>query len=165
MNELKQDLKILEAIQEGQETIKQRDIAKIAGISLGMTNIIIKRLINKGLVKAKKLTNRSLRYLLTPSGIEVIKSRSNNYLKRTIKNIILFRDAIDLIIDDIKKTGVEELVIEGDSDYLFLVEYSCLKRNIEIKRDNQSSRNDSIYILKLDDLENQILSIFQEWGK
>ena len=59
-----------------QSHINQRDLAEIAGLSLGMTNSILKRLVHKGLLSINKVNNRNIRYLVTPSGLEAISSRS-----------------------------------------------------------------------------------------
>ena len=46
----------------------QRTLATRTGISLGMTNIIIKKLIKKGYIKAKQLNQKKIQYILTPKG-------------------------------------------------------------------------------------------------
>jgi predicted transcriptional regulator len=47
----------------------QRSLAHKLNISLGLTNAIIKNLIHRGWVKAKKDTGRKLLYLITPKGM------------------------------------------------------------------------------------------------
>lgn len=161
MKDFNQEVKILEAIQSGKEVISQRDIAKIAGISLGMTNIIIKRLIDKGLLKARGINNRKLKYLLTPEGLETISIKGRNYFKGTIKKIVLFKDAIDLIIIDLSNNGITAINFTGDSDYYFLIEYSCLKHDIDIYHNSELK---DIYKLEAIDIENMILNKMSKLG-
>jgi DNA-binding MarR family transcriptional regulator len=63
---------ILENIYDsrGQNAVlRQRDLALIAGASLGMTNSILKRLARKGWITIKKLNNRKIQYAVTRAGI------------------------------------------------------------------------------------------------
>lgn len=127
-----QEYLILKSIHDGEETIRQRDIAKIANISLGMTNAIIRRLVNKGFLKAKHINRRSLSYLLTPEGLNIITKRSSDFLKRTIKNVVVFKDTIDIIVAELKSTNYRTINLIGESDLLFLIENSCLNYNIKL---------------------------------
>jgi len=127
-----QDFLILKSIHEGEESIKQRDIAKIANISLGMTNIIIKRLIDKGLVKARQINQKSFNYFLTPNGISYISKKSSDFLKRTIRNVVVFKDAIEIIVKSLKDCNYKTVNLIGDSDLLFLLENSCLRNGMEL---------------------------------
>ena len=49
--------------------LSQRSLAHKLDISLGLTNSILKNLISRGWIKAKKDTGRKLLYLITPQGI------------------------------------------------------------------------------------------------
>lgn len=131
MDKENQEYLILRSIRDGQETIRQRDIAKIANISLGMTNAIIKKLIEKGLLKAKHINSNNIKYLLTTKGINIISKRTTDFLKRTIKNVVVYKDAIDKIVNTIKNENYDGIIIEGESDFNFLFEYSCLKHGIK----------------------------------
>ena len=63
--------------------ISQRDLAKGVGLSLGMTNAILKRLVTKGLLMVQKINNRNIRYIVTAKGIEAITRRSYRFFRRT----------------------------------------------------------------------------------
>jgi DNA-binding MarR family transcriptional regulator len=47
----------------------QRDIAKAIGMSLGMTNSLLKRFSDKGYLYLKKISQRNIQYILTPAGM------------------------------------------------------------------------------------------------
>ena len=66
MNHSEKELKILEKIHQNEDSIRQRDLAKIAGLSLGMTNSILKRLIEKGFITVKKVTTTEISSMLFP---------------------------------------------------------------------------------------------------
>jgi DNA-binding MarR family transcriptional regulator len=71
------EITILENIHANSDGIRQRDLAEIAGLSLGMTNSILKRLAVKGLLTIKRVNNRNIHYIVTPSGIEAITRKSS----------------------------------------------------------------------------------------
>ena len=67
------DLEILTAIGEGRQ-LTQRALAQRLGVALGLTNLYLKRLAQKGYIKIaefprKPSARKRLRYLLTPKGI------------------------------------------------------------------------------------------------
>lgn len=67
------DLEILTTIGEGQP-LTQRALAQRLGVALGLTNLYLKRLAQKGYIKIvdfprKPAARKRLRYLLTPKGI------------------------------------------------------------------------------------------------
>ncbi len=131
MNYSEKELSILEKIHKSKDSIKQRDLAKIAGLSLGMTNTILKRLVEKGLITMKKVNNRNIVYAVSPQGIEEISARSFKFFKRTIKNIVFYKEAIDEIIKQAKDKGYKRILLVGRSDIDFIVEYMCNKNQIQ----------------------------------
>ena len=61
-------------------SINQRKLAERTGLSLGAVNILIKRLINKGLLKVEHLSSKSIKYFLTPAGIIAKAERTYQYI-------------------------------------------------------------------------------------
>lgn len=119
---------ILEHIYESKnnKTVpKQRDLATIAGTSLGMTNTILKRLVNKGWIKIRRINSRNIHYFITLEGINEIARRSFKYFKRTIKNVVFYRDLIEGSIQGAKNRGFRVIILVGISDLDFIVEHAC----------------------------------------
>ena len=119
---------ILENIYSAQRQnppLKQRDLAQIARTSLGMTNSILKRLIQKGWITAKKINSRNIHYAVTVEGINEIIRRSYGYFKRTIKNVAFYKDAIDKLIQNAAENKVNAVLLIGASDLEFVIEHSC----------------------------------------
>lgn len=139
------EIEVLENIYQSSPEIRQRDLAEFAGLSLGMTNAIVKRLAGKGLLTIKRINNRNIHYIVTPSGIEEITRRSYHFFKRTIKNVVNYRESIEDLIISIKKKGYEGIILKGPSDLDFIVEHSCRKTGLKyVKEDNIS---DKIFLL------------------
>ncbi len=130
MNSADRELDALERIQQSRNPVHQRDLARIIGLSLGMTNAILKRLTQKGLLQVQKVNNRNIRYAVSAKGMEEIAHRSYRYLKRTIKNVVYYKEAILRLIQDVEAQGFRRLVLVGDSDLDFIVEHLCHKCNL-----------------------------------
>jgi predicted transcriptional regulator len=88
--------------------LSQRQLAKALNMSVVMTNSIIKKLVSKDLLKISKLNGRNLSYALTPDGLSEIAKRSYRFLKRTIRNVVKWKDEIEEIIDQAKKKQFHE---------------------------------------------------------
>ena len=133
------ELDALERIQQSQNPVRQRDLARIIGLSLGMTNAILKRLAQKGLLQVQKVNNRNIQYVVSPKGMDEIAHRSYRYLKRTIKNVVYYKEAIDRLIQEIGSRGFQRLVLVGSSDLDFIVEHLCHKHHLVFERSTTSS--------------------------
>jgi DNA-binding MarR family transcriptional regulator len=105
--------------------LRQRELAQIAGTSLGMTNSILKRLARKGLITIKKLNSRNIRYAITLAGINEIIRRSYGYFKRTIRNAVYYKDSLDEIIHRAKRNNISTVLLVGISDLDFILEHTC----------------------------------------
>ncbi len=122
------ELAILENIyasQNRERLLKQRDLANAAGASLGMTNAILKRLALKGLIVVRRINSRNIQYAVTPDGVNEIARRSYRYFKRTIRNVVFYRDRIDESVSRAKLRGAQAVLLIGVSDLDFIVEHAC----------------------------------------
>jgi predicted transcriptional regulator len=135
--------------------LRQRDLAQIAGTSLGMTNSILKRLAQKGWISIKKLNSRNIQYAVTLEGINEIIHRSYGYFKRTIRNVVFYKDAIDEIIQKAKHKNVNAVLLIGNSDLDFIVEHSCHRYGLNFLK----SGNMETVVQTLDD---HIFAVFAE---
>ena len=57
----------------------QRDFSRQMDLSLGMVNMLIRRLISKGYIRIKQLNNRKVEYILTPKGFSEKVRKSIKY--------------------------------------------------------------------------------------
>jgi len=125
------------------EPIRQRDLAQIAGASLGMTNSILKRLAQKGWIKVKKLNSRNIQYAITLEGINEIIHRSYRYFRKTIKNVVYYKDILDELILQASQNNTDTVALVGASDLDFIVEHICHNRDLRfIKITNPEEADD-----------------------
>ena len=127
---------ILESIYNTAERqpLRQRDLAHIAGASLGMTNSILKRLAQKGLISVKKLNSRNIQYAITLEGINEIIHRSYRYFKRTIQNVVFFKEILEDLVLRVKKMEINTIILAGKSDLDFIVEHACRRCGMQFSR-------------------------------
>ena len=118
------------------DSLKQRELADKAGISLGMTNAILKRLIEKGWLMTKRLNRRNISYVVSPAGMEEIFKRGYRYFKRTIADVILYKEAIEQLVTEAAAAGYNSVALVGKSNLDFIVEYACGKAGLELLRVN-----------------------------
>lgn len=141
------ELEVLENIYHKPSVVHQRDLARIVGLSLGMINAIIKRLIYKGWLKASKINERKIQYIVSPQGIEAIARRSYRYFKRTIKNVVDYKEAIAGLVSRIAHQGYSAIVLAGKSDLDFIVEHQCFKHRLGFYRQVPAEGRDGCFVL------------------
>jgi DNA-binding MarR family transcriptional regulator len=128
------ETRILEMIR-GARKVRQRDLAHGIGLSLGMTNAILKRLAVKGLIVVRKVNNRNVRYAVSPAGLEQIARRSYRYLRRTIRDVVDYRRAIEALVQGVRRAGYARIVLSGQSDLDFILEHACAAGRVELRRE------------------------------
>ena len=130
------------------DSLKQRELADKAGISLGMTNAILKRLIEKGWLMTKRLNSRNISYVVSPAGMEEIFKRGYRYFKRTIDDVRLYKERIEQLVQEAVEAGYKSVVLVGKSDLDFIVEYVCGKAGVVFRRvmDDKSLTKDTFCI-------------------
>ena len=136
MNASAKEIEILENIYHSQPHVRQRDLAQIVGLSLGMTNAILKRLAQKGWITVRKVNNRNISYAVSPDGMDVIMRKSYHYFRRTIKNVVYYRRTIEKMIREVGELGYEKLLLIGQSDLDFIVEHACDRFEVELLRED-----------------------------
>ncbi len=136
MNASAKEIEILENIYHSQPNVRQRDLAQIVGLSLGMTNAILKRLAQKGWITVRKVNNRNISYAVSPEGMDVIMRKSYHYFRRTIKNVVYYRKTIEQLIKEVGDLGYEKLILVGQSDLDFIVEHACDRAGVELLQED-----------------------------
>ena len=85
--------RILDAF-ESHQGVSQRSLARELGIALGLTNLLIKRLVRKGWVRVIHIKPNRVRYLVTPAGIAEKSRMSRAYFEASVKFYRQTRDRI-----------------------------------------------------------------------
>lgn len=117
------EFKIIDEIGKDLNTT-QRKISRQIGLSLGMTNIIMKRLIGKGYVKMRGLNRRNVQYILTPRGFAEKVKKTHRYLLRTIDTIKALKEKIQDTILEYYEKGERNFTILGKGELADIVEMS-----------------------------------------
>ncbi len=95
----------------------QRDIASDAGISVGAVNMLVKVMVRKGFVKVERLSKKSLRYILTPKGMQEKLRLTYNYAKISYKRISLISEGVKSILKEQSQHGpINEVALLGPDD-------------------------------------------------
>ena len=77
------ELKIIDEISR-QGDLTQRELSTRTRLSLGAVNIIIKRLVKRGLLKTTSLNPKKVEYMLTPKGFSEKARKSYEYMRKTV---------------------------------------------------------------------------------
>ncbi len=127
------ELQLLETLGEAQKSsrsVSQRDLAKLAGLSLGMTNMLVKRFVSRGWVKLVRARGRAWVYALTPEGFDEVASRTFDFLRRTASTVKVYYDRIDSFVLDAKGKGYDGIVYDAPFDIEFIFRYSCQRHGL-----------------------------------
>jgi len=146
MDASQKEIEILENIYHSQPNVRQRDLAHVAGLSLGMTNAILKRLAQKGWITMRKVNSRNISYAVSPEGMEVIMRKSYHYFRRTIKNVVYYRRTIEELIREISELGYQGLVLVGKSELDFIVEHACRRYGVRILKEDPEEQ-EGVFLL------------------
>ena len=109
----------------------QRSVAAALGMSLGLTNAILKRLTDKGFLMMRRINHNNVHYLVTPDGIDQISRRSYLYIRRTIGHVVRYKERLRAWCHAQKKAGTRRIVLAGQSDLEFLLEWCAHKEGLE----------------------------------
>ena len=117
------EFKIIDEIGKDLNTT-QRKISRQIGLSLGMTNLIMKRLIAKGYIKVRGLNRRNVQYILTPRGFAEKVKKTHRYLLRTIETLKTVKEKIQDTVLGYYEKGERNFTILGKGELANIVEIS-----------------------------------------
>jgi DNA-binding MarR family transcriptional regulator len=105
----------------------QRELSRHMNLSLGMTNMLLRRMVTKGYIRIKQLDRRKVEYFLTPKGFAEKMRKSVKYTLKTISSIGLIKKQLLDILGGLYAKGHRKFYILGDSDFAQLVEASLIQ--------------------------------------
>ena len=90
--------------------LRQLDIAKKMGISVGKVNFCISELAKKGLIKVKRFKSAKNKlpysYMLTPRGLEEKGRITVKFLKRKLSEYEEIKHQITVLTEEVEKNGL-----------------------------------------------------------
>jgi len=119
------DLAVLEHLSDSPQTISQRDLARRSGLSVGMINAILKKLVHIGYVKTSNLNRRSIQYLLTPQGFAEKARKSYRYILRTVEQYRVIKLHFIDLLDNLAADGVTDFYLHGEGELADLIATFC----------------------------------------
>ena len=139
----------------------QREISLQLGFSLGMTNILLKRLIRKGYIKISQLNRRKVHYLLTPTGIAQKIKRTHQYLSHTFHSLKEIKYRIQTILLAEYKRGRRKFIISGNGELADITEIALRnlgKKDITYSKTSPGEIDDKDSLLLITDSKQKIIN-------
>jgi DNA-binding MarR family transcriptional regulator len=102
---------------EANDGVSQRHLARRLGLALGLTNLLVKRIIAKGWVKMIQIQPNRVRYLVTPAGIAAKARLTREYLE---SSLTFYADARERIRERFAELSRELDVAGGAKRIAFL---------------------------------------------
>jgi len=120
------DYQILRTIEQRSD-VSQRLISKQTGINVASVNFAVKRLIQKGYVKATNMNKKRIMYHLTPTGISQKAKLAYNFFLRNYHLFSDIRETISAQIDTHPDLEGKNIAIMGLNEISEIV-YTCLQK-------------------------------------
>jgi len=112
---MESEFQILNNLKKNQYST-QRDIAKNTGLSLGNVNILIKRLVKKGLLKIERINARTIKYTLTPEGLKQKADATYRFVVSSVKYINEINSSIEALLNDELCRRADKIFLLGNRD-------------------------------------------------
>jgi len=110
----------------------QRKLASKQGVALGLTNAIIKRAVNKGLVKVSEAPARRFAYYLTPKGFSEKARLVSEYLSISLNFFRRARSEYEDALVQCHQSGWKRIVLVGSGELAEIAIISALDGDVEI---------------------------------
>ncbi len=99
----------------------QRSLSQSAGMSLGTTNLLIRRLARKGLIKVTHLDWKRTQYLLTPEGMMEKTQKAYHYTLYTLRLFRQIRENMATALRGEYEEGRRRFVLVAQDELLELL--------------------------------------------
>lgn len=139
MTDQNRDLIILEKIEQNPD-VTQASIANQLGVAVGTVNWHLKRLIQKGYVKVRRVARRKLLYIITPEGLALRANLTLDYIQSSLEMYRLVRSRVQVALKRIQEKGYHSVSIDGDGDVAEICRLTCLEKNIHVVHDESAPR-------------------------
>ncbi len=124
-------LRIIEAL-EKDDTQSQRDLSNNLGISLGLVNSLLKRIVNKGYFKVTTITKNRMRFALTPKGFAEKVTLTYRYISHAVGYYSEIRDKICEIVEKIIANKHKKIIIYGANELAEITSFILREYNLNL---------------------------------
>jgi DNA-binding Lrp family transcriptional regulator len=129
------EYEILSHLEKNQDT-SQRTIAKRTGLSVGTVNLLLKKMVRKGLVKIERLNAKTLRYIITPYGMAEKTRLVYQFMRSSYKQIVRISEVLSQSVNayEERQGNVEEVLFYGPHDeVLEVLKLAAVQLNLKYK--------------------------------
>jgi len=113
-------------------SLTQRSLAHKLNISLGLTNSILKNLISRGLIKAKKDTGKKLLYIITPQGMANVSRLMYRRFQETLHYYHYTKDLLTAYLMKLYQQGEGTVNIYGTGQLAEITYYAGISTPLEL---------------------------------
>ncbi|MBU4361476.1 winged helix-turn-helix transcriptional regulator [bacterium] len=113
-------------------SVSQRSLARKLNISLGLTNSILKNLISRGWIKAKKDTGRKLLYLITPKGMANVSRLMYTRFQETLHYYHYTKDLLTAYLIKLYQQGEKTVNIYGTGQLAEITYYAGMSTPLKL---------------------------------
>jgi DNA-binding MarR family transcriptional regulator len=138
-------LRILEEIDKNHSN-SQRELSKKLNVSLGLVNLFVKRLANKGYLKVTTIPRNRMQYILTPKGMAEKTQLTAEYIHHSFKFYRDTRTKIRNLLKSLAKQKVKTILFLGVTE-LAEIAYVLLKETpIEFNGVLDAERKGNVFL-------------------
>ena len=119
------ELQILEEM-EFDPRISQRNLSQKLGIALGLANLLIKSMVQKGYIKASKLGWKRWVYIVTPAGFSRKLQLTLDYIDRFFDQYKNVRELLKNQLNNLNLNSESRIALLGNKEFTELA-YICLR--------------------------------------
>lgn len=105
----------------------QRDLSHNLGLSLGMTNLLIRRLARKGIIKITQLDWKRTQYLLTLKGAVEKTRKAYYYTRYTLRIFRQIRENITTVLSREHQAGRRVFILVAQDELLDLLRETAVE--------------------------------------
>ena len=112
--------------------VTQASLAIQLGVAVGTVNLLIRNLIDKGYIKAKRAQRKKLRYIITPEGLAFRARLTVNYIENSMHLYRRTRKRVQELLVEAHAMGFDSVQITSDGDLAEICRLTCLEQGVKI---------------------------------
>ena len=122
---------LIRSLAQGDGVTSQRQLSKRIGVSIGLTNLLLKKLSGRGLICVTPVDKKRHRYSLSPKGRLAATRNSYSALVNTIRGYRILENWIETLLSKVYRQGYKTVRILGNGELRGIIE-SCLRSRPEL---------------------------------
>ncbi len=125
------ELKVLEEL-TNDSSPTQRHLSKKMGVALGLTNLMIRRCVNKGYLKIVNAQKNRIHYLLTPKGVAEKTRLTHEYLEYSLHLYRSVRQILKETLGKVAQKGGKNILFFGRGELAEITYLSVKEAGLQL---------------------------------